>query len=334
MMGAPFERDMYGDTLPKQELGLRRARVQTYAGIVFANWDSQAPPLEEYLGEFTWYLDAIFKRSNSGLECIGAPQRFLISSNWKIASEQFCGADGYHAATLHKSLIDGLTSDPKQARRLTRSVLSAMDIGSPQGHGMRTLLPGPAIKDLDDTERSADSWRELVQAAPPEGTPPSLIEELGQNLSPGQIHALLTRPPGNGGLFPNVGYLGTNLRIHVPVGVDQFEMMNWVLVEKDAPESYKQELKRKMLVSFGSAGLIEQDDAESWPSIQKSATGYIGRQQSMRYQTFVGHNPPDGWEGGAYVYPGFSKDDSAWHFWSRYRDYLSGGGLRAKEGEA
>src|SRR5581483_5525354 len=46
LVGAPFERDMYGDGLPKADLGLRRARVQTHAGIVFANWDSQAPPLE------------------------------------------------------------------------------------------------------------------------------------------------------------------------------------------------------------------------------------------------------------------------------------------------
>ena len=45
----------------------------------------------------------------------------------------------------------------------------------------------------------------------------------------------------------------------------------------------------------------------------------------MKYQAFmIGHNPPDDWEGGAYVYKGFSKDDSAWNFWQRYRDYMSG----------
>ena len=36
MLGAPFERDMYSEGIDKTRLGLRRARVQTYAGIVFA----------------------------------------------------------------------------------------------------------------------------------------------------------------------------------------------------------------------------------------------------------------------------------------------------------
>src|SRR5581483_4156790 len=106
---------------------LRRARVQTHAGIVFANWDSEAPPLEDYLGDFAWYLDAVYGRSDNGLEVVGAPQRFLIKANWKIPSEQFCGVDGYHAATLHKSLIDGVTGDPRSARRLMRAVLENMD---------------------------------------------------------------------------------------------------------------------------------------------------------------------------------------------------------------
>ena len=53
----------------------------------------------------------------------------------------------------------------------------------------------------------------------------------------------------------------------------------------------------------------------------------MGRQQAMRYQAFIGHNPPHGWEGGAHVYPGFSKDDSAWDFWQRYREYFDGGSL-------
>jgi hypothetical protein len=69
---------------------------------------------------------------------------------------------------------------------------------------------------------------------------------------------------------------------------------------------------------------VEQDDAESWPAIQKSAHGYQGSLQKMRYQAFVGHNPPDGWEGGEEVYDGFSKDDSAWNWWQCYRDYMTG----------
>ena len=44
----------------------------------------------------------------------------------------------------------------------------------------------------------------------------------------------------------------------------------------------------------------------------------------MRYQALVGHNPPDDWEGGAYVYTGLSKDNSAWNWWLRCRDHFTG----------
>jgi hypothetical protein len=68
--------------------------------------------------------------------------------------------------------------------------------------------------------------------------------------------------------------------------------------------------------------------------MQKSAAGFQGAKSTMRYQAFVGHNPPEGWEGGEEVYEGFSKDDSAWNFWLRYRDYLSGAPLELEDNSA
>jgi hypothetical protein len=101
-------------------------------------------------------------------------------------------------------------------------------------------------------------------------------------------------------------------------------MMHWVLVERDAPEQYKASLRKNVLLQFGTSGVIEQDDCESWPSIQRAATGYMGSQEKMRNQAFVGHKPPDDWPGGALVYDGFSKDDCHWNWWLRYRDYMTG----------
>src|SRR5262249_4712232 len=107
-MAAPFEKEMYGAVLDKAALGLEQARVSTHARIISATWDPGAPPLDEFLGDFTWYLDTMFKRSKLGLEVCGAPQRFVVNANWKLASEQFNGADGYHALTLHRSLMEGM----------------------------------------------------------------------------------------------------------------------------------------------------------------------------------------------------------------------------------
>jgi phenylpropionate dioxygenase-like ring-hydroxylating dioxygenase large terminal subunit len=325
---------MYGTDLDKPNLGLRRASVSTYAGIIFANWDASAPPLDGFLGGYTWYLDTIFNRTKNGLECVGAPQRSVIQSNWKAPSEQFNGADGYHAATLHKSLMERFVpnGDAGLVQELTRETMFGIDIGSRLGHGLRAISRRlPIRSNLTQTDVAASQVSltplESFTANPPMYLTPELVPEMLDKLSEGQIHAMLTYPPNPGGMFPNVGFLHSNLRVHIPRGVDTFEMLNFVLVEKDAPAEFKEQVRKEMLLGFGTSGTVEQDDAESWPSIQKSATGFQGSQQKMRYQAFVGDKAPNGWEGPEEVYDGFTKDDSAWNFWLRYRDYLSGTSL-------
>jgi nitrite reductase/ring-hydroxylating ferredoxin subunit len=342
LLGAPFEREMYGKDLDKPNLGLRQARVGVYAGIIFANWDATAPPLDEYLGDYAWYLDTIFKRTTGGLECVGAPQRFTIQANWKTASEQFCGADGYHAATLHRSLIEANLppgADPAMVQEISRALMFGVDIGSRLGHGLRAIaraVPLSASGEMklgssgDERQSALESLLEL----PPYGLPPELVPQLFDCLSAEQIAAVMTYPPHPGGMFPNVGFLHSNLRVHVPTGVDSFEMINWVLIEKDAPAAFKEALRKEMLLGFGTSGTVEQDDAETWPAMQRASTGFMGAQQSMRYQAFVGHNPPEGWGGEGLVYEGFSKDDCHWNWWGRYQDYMGGGPLTLDDGPA
>src|SRR5208283_920840 len=96
------------------------------------NWDERAPSLEEYLGEFRWYLNLMFNRTNHGLEVLGPPQRFVINANWKTASEQFAG-DAAHANQLHRSLSDltGLDrNNPAQWQ------MYAPKVGTSNAHGI------------------------------------------------------------------------------------------------------------------------------------------------------------------------------------------------------
>ncbi|MCU1360036.1 MAG: (2Fe-2S)-binding protein [Ilumatobacteraceae bacterium] len=332
LLGAPFEREMYGTDLDKANLGLRTTRVATYAGLVFANWDRSAPPLDEFLGDFAFYLDTMYRRSKNGLEAIGAPQRFHIGANWKIPSEQFNGADGYHVATLHRTLVERMMpgADAAAIQAAIRGLLFGVDVGSRLGHGVRTVARTAAVRTslttFDDAriiDLTAGALASLA-SDPPDGTPPELVHELRSHLTDDQIRLLATFPPNPGGMFANIGYVRTNIHTHNPLGARQFEMMHWVLVERDAPAEYKAALRKSVLLQFGTSGVIEQDDCESWPSIQKAATGYMGSQEHMRNQAFVGHKPPDDWPGGALVYDGFSKDDCHWNWWLRYRDYMTG----------
>ena len=56
----PGESEAYYNALDRSSLGLIEARVDTYAGIVFATWAADAPSLEAYLGDARWYLDTVF----------------------------------------------------------------------------------------------------------------------------------------------------------------------------------------------------------------------------------------------------------------------------------
>src|SRR5262249_39400123 len=107
-IGAPVEREqMHGSKRSKSELGLKQARVELYAGMIFATWHFKGPSLDDYLGEAKFYLDQVFKRTDSGLEVLGPPQRFIVPANWKTASEQGA-SDGYHVLTLHRWMMEDI----------------------------------------------------------------------------------------------------------------------------------------------------------------------------------------------------------------------------------
>ena len=58
LQGVPYERFMYGDWDKSEErFGLLRARVGIQSGLIFGNFDHNAESLDDYLGDFKYYLD-------------------------------------------------------------------------------------------------------------------------------------------------------------------------------------------------------------------------------------------------------------------------------------
>src|SRR5215831_2223495 len=96
----PGESEAYYDALDKPSLGLIKARIETYAGIVFATWDKDAPSLEGYLGDARWYLDTLLNRRDGGTQALG-PIKWLEPVNWKTLVDN-C-SDNYHVPTSHLS---------------------------------------------------------------------------------------------------------------------------------------------------------------------------------------------------------------------------------------
>ncbi len=104
LVDVPMEERCYHNDLDKSKLGLSQIRVETYKGFIFGCHDADAPPLQEYLGEYCWYLDTIWDGPEGGMELLGPPLKSYLSCNWKVPTENFIG-DGYHVGWTHAAAL-------------------------------------------------------------------------------------------------------------------------------------------------------------------------------------------------------------------------------------
>lgn len=323
--GAPFREEMYPHGLDVGRLGLARARVGCHCGIIFANWDETAPSLDEFLGEYKFYLDMMFGLTPAGMEVIGAPQRFVIDANWKTASEQAAG-DAYHAGQLHRTLALLTGGDPNDARDWQ---LHAPKVSVGNGHSVLCFDPGDLFRAMSGGKEL--SVTEKLQMLPPAGVPHEQLSEMFDHLSEKEQEFLATTPPAAACMFPNVGVICMydpaptgpprpflSFRTWVPLGPDKLEFCMWVLVAKGSPEAYRSTVRSSTSFMRGASGVIEIDDATIWPEQTASARGYMARQKTLKYMAVSGDSRVSYWPGGGQVHEGFSRDDTQWHWWQTY----------------
>ena len=273
----PGESEAYYSALNKSALGLVAARVESYAGIVFATWDRDAPSLEAYLGDARWYLDTVFNRCDGGMQALG-PMKWLEPVNWKTLVDN-C-SDNYHVPTSH------LSSARVQTRCLGRPPLSHEDqFQSPNKHA---FVNGHAItfrEALDNAPRymhgmSQETMRLFQEYH--DATMPEAERRLG---------ALRARRVqlANHSIFPN-GILG--FRLALPRGPRQTEFWHFVLLERDAPEELKRIIRIGSQANNGAAGLFEQDDVDNWRQVTEASTSPFARRQPQDLSMGLGHAGP------------------------------------------
>ena len=69
LQAVPNLQDAYYNELDQSKWGLIPvAQLDSYKGLIFATFDADAPPLLDYLGPMTWYLDTLFDRREGGSE--------------------------------------------------------------------------------------------------------------------------------------------------------------------------------------------------------------------------------------------------------------------------
>jgi phenylpropionate dioxygenase-like ring-hydroxylating dioxygenase large terminal subunit len=274
LAGLPFYQEAYGG-----EAGFRRTeqrllpapRLAVLNGLVFVSLDPDAEPLEDFLGDFRFYLDYYTRQSGSGIELRG-PQRWRIRANWKIGAENFAG-DMYHTPHTHTSVVEiGLFREPKAEKRKDGCTYWA---GAGGGTTYK-LPPG----DLDERLRYV-------------GYPQEMIDRMKDRLSADQLRVV-----GEDGfmvsaatIYPNLSFVHNwpkvgdsedvlpfiSIRQWQPISEDETEVLSWFAVDAEAPERFKELSYKAYLMCFGSTGMFEQDDVENWVSLTSTAGGAMAR---------------------------------------------------------
>lgn len=240
------------------------AQIDDYKGLIFATLDPEAPSLAEYLGDFRYYLDAVFDMDGEGTEFIGGCVKSVIQTNWKYASENFVG-DILHAGWTHdsgaKAMVGGPVAEvhkfPEQSYHVNFN-----------GHGWefnQDIVGNAATLG----EKDIIKYLYVLQ--------PKVQERLGE------IRSKMIGSISSCTLFPNTSFLpGQNtFRTWHPRGPGQIELHTWTFVNKSAPQEIKDMWRKGTMMTFSPSGVFEMDDGENWEYSTKTNAGFVTRQQDL-----------------------------------------------------
>jgi anthranilate 1,2-dioxygenase large subunit len=254
LYGVPFLRGLNGQAgmpadFDRKANGLRKLRVESYAGLVFATFSDEVEPLAAYVGPVMGgYIDRIFHKP---VEYLGCTRQFS-NSNWKLYLENV--KDPYHASLLH------LFHTTFNIFRVGMKAHCATD----ERHGLHSIIM--AIKAQQPTETSTTYTDQKIRSF-----------DSGFVLEDESILALI----------PEYDVLATNhiqpifpqlviQQIHntlvarqlLPKGPDHFELVfHFFGYEDDTPEMRKLRIKQANLV--GPAGYISMEDTEATELVQQ-----------------------------------------------------------------
>jgi phenylpropionate dioxygenase-like ring-hydroxylating dioxygenase large terminal subunit len=269
LTGVPNLKEAYHGDLDRELWGLVSvAQLDNYKGLIFATFDSEAPPLHDYLGGMAWYLDTFFDRREGGIEIIGGIHKWVMPCNWKFPAENFAG-DGYHVQWSHLSAVrTGSGGDFRVNADPGGRMLSPGNGHSVIAVGADTMADPPAPEIL--------AYEAEIR--------PEMERRLGSRLG--------VVKPIAGTVFPNLSMLrptSRTLRVWHPRGPDKTEVWAWVYADKAAPLEVKEAIRLAGVRVFGPSGTFEQDDMDNWQGCTQTARGAVARRLELSYEMGLGH---------------------------------------------
>jgi salicylate 5-hydroxylase large subunit len=249
LQGVPFRRGVKQDGkvnggMPKdfktEEHGLTKLKVATRGGVVFASFDHDVEPLEDFLGpEILSYFDRLF--NGRKLKILGY-NRQRIPGNWKLMQENI--KDPYHPGLLHTWFVTyGLwRADNKSALRMDSQFRHAAMI-STRGSGGQKAEVTVGVTSFKESMEIQD--KRLLDIVPEEwwGGPTAVMMTVFPSvIFQQQVNSVSTR--------------------HIqPNGKGSFDFV-WTHFgfEDDTEEMTQRRLIQANL--FGPAGFVSADDGE------------------------------------------------------------------------
>ncbi|MEU9783203.1 aromatic ring-hydroxylating dioxygenase subunit alpha [Streptomyces phaeochromogenes] len=262
LRGIPYP-EGYENVTEKKDLPLQRLKVGTYAGMIFASFNDEIEPLEDFLGGARLWIDRFMKQGAGFPIKVQGEHKFRFQGNWKIQLENT--TDWYHFPIVHRSWMSSVDAE-------TASMLSIMTDESAvthalgNGHSVSVSVAEHVDLDVDDgTEKLQDRFGHV-------------IEELSKDLPPERVRRIVRSLHGAGfnlNLFPNVAMSMSFFRVLRPISVAETEIRHVALGLDGGPEIVNRERLRIHEHFQGPFGFGSPDDAEAWNRVQRGVTGGV-----------------------------------------------------------
>jgi len=277
----------------KSQLGLKRVpRVESWRGLVFGSFDPDIIPLETYLGDMRFYLDAFIDRFPQGIEFMGSPHRWQLDANWKLPVENQLG-DVNHGAFLHSAII------PREAQDLIEEL--GYSVVTAPGHGATFRLM-PVDAPIDEIAWGMEGMGGMFGGAEVQ----DYLREV-QTTAMERVGPIRARMKGlTYGVYPNLSFLWSNASFKVS--------------HPRAPDAIKQVLRTNYSSFFGPGGILEQEDSEVWVQQFRGSNIDFADDRPYYYGLGLGEEKPHA------ELPGLvsvtANEFYARHFFARWRDEL------------
>ena len=300
LIAVPSLREAYYDELDTEKWGLAPvAKIDDYKGMIFATFNADAPPLLDYLGEMTWYMDNFFDRHEGGIEMIGGMHKWVVPCNWKLAAENFAG-DSYHVPWTHRSAVDARFNRPCQPRAWEAGV-----------HRAGSLHPSPK------------SWG---VSRPPDAGAGCVRAEARARRS--QTHGREARigEPHRWQHLPQLRHSAHRFTHHPRVAApwtQQDRNMVVGLCGQDRSQDVKDAIRLAGARGFGPTGTFEQDDMDNWQEVTNTSRGVVSRRMPMHTAMGLGH---EGFDENLMAWASDTRISEANHraFYGRWAEMMGG----------